>query len=124
MLLLSYMGGIMANKNHPYNDRITTDPAVMAGKPVIKGTRIPVERVVAHLASNPDIHDLFVAYPDLTVADVKACFQYAHHAVRVYSSVAEALSLIGAWSDLDWDETIAALDRIRHESKPTPPIKL
>jgi hypothetical protein len=36
----------------------------------------------------------------------------------------EALSVIGAWSDLDWDETVAALDRIRHESKPTPPIKL
>jgi len=114
----------MTDEQQNYKDRITTNPDVMVGKPVVKGTRIPVERVVAHLASNPDINDLFVAYPDLTVADVKACFQYAHHAVRVYSSVAEALSLIGAWSDLDWDETIAALDRIRHESKPTPPIKL
>jgi hypothetical protein len=36
----------------------------------------------------------------------------------------EALAVIGAWSDLDWDETVAALDRIRHASKPTPPIKL
>jgi hypothetical protein len=36
----------------------------------------------------------------------------------------DALSVIGAWSDLDWDETVAALDRIRHESQPTPPIKL
>ena len=36
----------------------------------------------------------------------------------------DALSVIGAWRDLDWDETVAALDRIRHESKPTPPIKL
>jgi hypothetical protein len=36
----------------------------------------------------------------------------------------KALEVIGAWSDLDWDETVAALDRIRHESKPTPPIKL
>ncbi len=33
-----------------------------------------------------------------------------------------ALSAIGAWSDLDWDEMEAALDRIRHESRPTPPI--
>jgi hypothetical protein len=40
------------------------------------------------------------------------------------STTQEALSVIGAWSDLDWDETVAALDRIRHESKPTPPIKL
>jgi hypothetical protein len=34
----------------------------------------------------------------------------------------DALSVIGAWRDLDWDETVAALDRIRHESTPTPPI--
>jgi hypothetical protein len=31
---------------------------------------------------------------------------------------------IGAWSDMDFDETLDALDRIRHESKPTPPIDL
>jgi hypothetical protein len=36
----------------------------------------------------------------------------------------KAFAVIGAWNDLDWDETVAALDRIRHESKPTPPIKL
>src|SRR4051812_15183104 len=36
--------------------------------------------------------------------------------------VREALSVIGAWSDLDWDEAVEELDRIRHESRPTPPI--
>jgi hypothetical protein len=36
----------------------------------------------------------------------------------------DALNLAGAWSDLDFDEMVAALDRIRHESKPTPPIDL
>jgi hypothetical protein len=36
----------------------------------------------------------------------------------------DALSVIGAWSDLDFDETLNALDRIRHESTPTPPIKV
>jgi hypothetical protein len=35
-----------------------------------------------------------------------------------------ALSAIGAWSDLDWDEMESELDRIRHESEPTPPIDL
>ncbi len=35
-----------------------------------------------------------------------------------------ALAVVGAWSDLDWDEMEAALDRIRHESVPTPPIEL
>jgi hypothetical protein len=36
----------------------------------------------------------------------------------------DALNLAGAWSDLDFDEVADALDRIRHESKPTPPIDL
>lgn len=38
--------------------------------------------------------------------------------------IQEAINLAGAWSHLDWDEMIEALDRIRHESKPTPPIEL
>ena len=37
-------------------------------------------------------------------------------------SVQEAVRLAGAWSDLDWDATVQALDRIRHESQPTPPL--
>jgi len=54
----------------------------MVGKPVVKGTRTPVERVVAHLANNPNLNDLFAAYPDLSVEDVNACLQYATHTVR------------------------------------------
>jgi uncharacterized protein (DUF433 family) len=50
----------------------------MVGKPVVKGTRIPVERVLAHLAQTPDVDDLFAAYPELTIDDVKACLSYAH----------------------------------------------
>lgn len=37
-------------------------------------------------------------------------------------SVRDALDLAGVWSDLDWDETVEALERIRQESQPTPPI--
>ncbi len=36
--------------------------------------------------------------------------------------VADARALAGAWADLDWEEAVAALDRIRHQSEPTPPI--
>ena len=35
-----------------------------------------------------------------------------------------SLAAIGAWSDLDWDELADELDRIRRDSKPTPPIDL
>jgi uncharacterized protein (DUF433 family) len=59
------------------NDRIVSDPNVMVGKPVIRGTRIPVARVLAHLANNPDLSDLFLAYPELTIEDVKAVLSFA-----------------------------------------------
>jgi hypothetical protein len=46
----------------------------------------------------------------------------AADALSSAKSIAEAHALAGVWSDLDWDEMEEALDRIRHESKPTPPI--
>lgn len=60
-----------------YEDRIIRDPAIMVGKPVVRGTRIPVEVVLGKLAENPDLADLFAAYPRLTLEDVKACLTYA-----------------------------------------------
>lgn len=68
-----------------YKDRISQDPAVMVGKPVVKGTRIPVELVLGHLAHNPDLNDLFAAYPHLTLEDVKACLAYAQAVVAARS---------------------------------------
>ena len=65
-----------------YQDRIVQDPEIMVGKPVVKGTRIPVERVLAHLAETPDLDDLFAAFPHLTIEDLQACLQYAHAAVK------------------------------------------
>ena len=35
----------------------------------------------------------------------------------------DARSLAGVWADLDWEDVVDALDRIRHESEPTPPIE-
>jgi len=48
----------------------------------------------------------------------------AAHAAAPDEVTKRALAAIGSWSDLDWDEVEQALDRIRHESKPTPPIDL
>lgn len=64
-----------------YRERISRDPEVMAGKPVVKGTRIPVERILAHLAET-SMHDLFEAFPELTEEDVRACLAYARQAVE------------------------------------------
>lgn len=54
----------------------------MVGKPVVRGTRIPVERVIAHLAHTPDLDDLFAAYSELTVEDVQAVLRYAESSHR------------------------------------------
>jgi uncharacterized protein (DUF433 family) len=67
----------MTNETLIYRDRIVQDPAIMVGKPVVRGTRIPVELVLHHLAENPDLDELFAAYPRLTLEDVKACLAYA-----------------------------------------------
>ena len=40
------------------------------------------------------------------------------------AAVKDALALAGAWSDVPWEEIEAGLDRIRHESEPTPPLDL
>ena len=62
-------------------DRIVQDPEILAAKPVIRGTRIPVEVVLEYLAHNPDFAELFTDYPRLTMDDVKACFAYARSLV-------------------------------------------
>ena len=60
---------------HATTDRIVRDPAILVGKPVVKGTRIAVEVVLDYLAHNPNFDDLFADYPRLTMDDVKACQQ-------------------------------------------------
>ena len=60
-----------------YEDRITADPRILGGKPVVRGTRIAVSLVLEELAHNPDINELLAAHPDLTRRDVQACLSYA-----------------------------------------------
>ncbi len=68
----------MTKEQPTYQDRIITDPDILVGKPVVKGTRISVELVVDYLAQNPNLEELFADYPRLTIEDVKACLAYAH----------------------------------------------
>ena len=63
------------------NQRIIIDPKILAGKPIIAGTRISVEIVLTALAKNPDVNELFAAHPRLTTDDVKAALNYAKELV-------------------------------------------
>ena len=64
-----------------YHDRIVADPHILAGKPVVKGTRIAVDLVLEELSHNPDIAELLAAHPNLTRDDVQACLAYARDMV-------------------------------------------
>ncbi len=57
--------------------RIEINPSVMLGKPVIRGTRIPVELLLRKLAEGAAIEELLDAYPGLTAEDVRAALAYA-----------------------------------------------
>lgn len=58
-------------------ERIEINPAVMLGKPVIRGTRIPVELILRKLSEGMTEAELLDAYPRLTSADVRAALAYA-----------------------------------------------
>lgn len=58
-------------------DRITVDPEVMVGKPIIKGTRITVRLIVQLLANGETEAEILEDYPDLTREDIKAALLYA-----------------------------------------------
>ena len=58
-------------------DRIEVNPNVMLGKPVICGTRIPVELILRKLSEGATEADLLDAYPRLTGQDIRAAMRYA-----------------------------------------------
>ena len=60
-----------------WSDRITLDPKVLAGKPVIKGTRMAVEFVVDLLARGWSVENVLKEYDHLTREDIQACLAYA-----------------------------------------------
>ncbi len=58
-------------------DRIEINPRVMMGKPVIRGTRIPVDLILRKISEGASTKDLTAAYPKLTPTDIKAAVRYA-----------------------------------------------
>ena len=57
--------------------RITIDPKIMVGKPVIRGLRITVEQILKALAGGVSQHDLLEDYPELEQEDIQAVLLYA-----------------------------------------------
>jgi uncharacterized protein (DUF433 family) len=68
-------------------DHIVLDPAVLAGKPVIRGTRLSVEFVIGLMADGWNEADILANYPGLSHENIAACLNYARdllHSERVF----------------------------------------
>lgn len=59
------------------SERISFDPAVCHGKPVVRGTRVLVANVVGAIAAGQSIPEIVQDYPSLSEADVRACLEFA-----------------------------------------------
>jgi len=60
-------------------DRITVDPAVMSGQPVVKGTRVPVYVIVEAIAAGDSVQNLLESYPFLREDDIVQALRFAAH---------------------------------------------
>ena len=58
--------------------RITSDPAILGGKPIVRGRRLAVEHVLSMLAAGDSGPDIMAAYPFLELDDIRACILYAY----------------------------------------------
>jgi uncharacterized protein (DUF433 family) len=62
--------------------RITIDPNVLVGKPIIKGTRLAVEFIIDLLAQGWTNEEILRNYPDITLEDIQACLGYASASLK------------------------------------------
>jgi uncharacterized protein (DUF433 family) len=65
-----------------WQDRIILNPQVLAGKPVIKGTRLAVESIIDLFAQGWNVDEVLHNYPSITIIDIQACFAYASASLK------------------------------------------
>jgi len=64
------------------DERISINPEICHGKPVIKNTRIPVELILGLLEDGADYKEITNMYPHLTKDDIKACVRFARKTIE------------------------------------------
>ena len=72
------MGGVLMM----WQDRISVDPAVLVGKPVIKGTRLAVEFLLDLMAEGWTTEQILGNYPQLSIDDLQAALHYAAESLK------------------------------------------
>src|SRR3981081_267773 len=81
-----------------WRDRITLDAAVLAGKPVVRGSRLAVDFIVGLMGQGSTEADILRNYPGITHEDIAACLQYASEILqseKVYSA-----AIVWRWDSL------------------------
>lgn len=68
-------------------NRIEINPKKMIGKPIIKGTRIPVYLIINLIANGYDEKRIIKAYPELDEKDIKAALEYAENVTRYEETI-------------------------------------
>ena len=70
----------------PLSERIVVDPKILAGKPVIRGTRLAVEFILELLAAGQPESEVLANYPGLSREDILACLSYASYLAHEYKA--------------------------------------
>lgn len=65
-----------------WEKHIMSHPDILFGKPVIKGTRIPVDLILEKLAAGDKIEDILVAYPNISRDDIASCLLFAADTIK------------------------------------------
>jgi len=70
------------------SDRISFDPAVCHGKPVVRGTRVLVANIIGAVAAGQSFQDILLDYPSLKELDILACLEFAGNLTAMESAEA------------------------------------
>ncbi|HYN78235.1 MAG TPA: DUF433 domain-containing protein [Lamprocystis sp. (in: g-proteobacteria)] len=65
-----------------WRGRITSDPSILVGKPIVKGTRISVDLILGWLANGWSVEDILASYPHIAREDVQAALAFAAEMLR------------------------------------------
>lgn len=76
---------ITATSASPLLSRITIDPEICHGKPIIRGMRYPVESILEYLSAGDSFDDVLAEFNDLERDDLRACIEFANLSLKLRS---------------------------------------
>lgn len=72
----------MLNKMVEFKERISINPKILGGKPVLKGTRIPINVILQMIRDGKSFQEIIEGYPRITIEDIKAVIDYSLYLVN------------------------------------------